>query len=92
MVYTAALDPATERYEGSNPSWSTLWACGETGIHTVLKQRRLRSCGFDSHLAHFFKYYNMEPSDIRERIIREWIEEGIIDMDDIVVEEIIPFI
>ncbi len=32
----------------------------------------------------------MEPDDIRERIIREWIEDGIIDVDDIVVDEIIP--
>ena len=31
----------------------------------------------------------MEPDDIRERIIREWIEYGIIDVDDIVVDEII---
>lgn len=31
----------------------------------------------------------MEPDDIRERIIREWIEDGIIDVDDIVVDEII---
>lgn len=34
----------------------------------------------------------MEPSDIRERTIREWIENGTIDIDDIVVEEIEPFI
>lgn len=33
----------------------------------------------------------MEPNDIRERIIREWIEDGIIDIDDIVLEEIEPF-
>ena len=34
----------------------------------------------------------MEPNDIRERIIKEWIEDGIIDIEDIVVDEIEPFI
>ena len=33
----------------------------------------------------------MEPKDIRERTIREWIEEGIIDINDIVIPEISPF-
>lgn len=33
----------------------------------------------------------MEPNEIRERIIKEWIEDGIIDIEDIIVEEIIPF-
>ena len=32
----------------------------------------------------------MEPSDIRERTIREWIEDGIIDIEDIVIHEITP--
>jgi len=34
----------------------------------------------------------MEPSDIRERTIKEWIDNDIIDITDIVVEEIEPFI
>lgn len=33
----------------------------------------------------------MEPNDIRERIIKEWVEDGIIDVEDVVVDEIVPF-
>lgn len=34
----------------------------------------------------------MEPDDIRERTINEWIENGIIDIEEITVEEIEPFV
>jgi hypothetical protein len=33
----------------------------------------------------------MEPKDIRERIIKEWLENEIINIDDIIIDEIQPF-
>jgi hypothetical protein len=33
----------------------------------------------------------MEPKDIRERIIKDWIDNEIIDITDIVIEEIEEF-
>jgi hypothetical protein len=34
----------------------------------------------------------MEPSDIRENTINEWIENDMIDINEIIIEEIQPFI
>jgi hypothetical protein len=33
----------------------------------------------------------MEPKDIREKIIKEWLENEIINIDDIIIDEIQPF-